>query len=104
MIALQQVTQRLLDALLGSQWIQIVDVWPALRPSDPGHTADGIRNPMRAASSNGPRSERIDRIFARTRRWVPTRIEMLGTETIDDQQTYISDHFGLEAELALAGP
>lgn len=88
---------RVLDA-------EFVDVWPALRPSEPGHTADGIRNPMRAASSDGPRGERIDRIFARTRRWVPIRVEMLGTETIDDRQTYISDHFGLEAELALARP
>lgn len=91
------VETRVLDA-------EFVDVWPALRPSEPGYTADGIRNPMRAASSGEPRRERLDRMFARTRRWVPRRVELLGTEAIDDRPTYVSDHFGLEAELAIARP
>jgi hypothetical protein len=39
--------------------------------------------------------------FARTARWTPLRIDLLGTDPIDDQQTFVSDHFGLEVELAI---
>jgi endonuclease/exonuclease/phosphatase family metal-dependent hydrolase len=43
--------------------------------------------------------KRIDRVFARTRRWQPASIELLGTDPIDAAETFVSDHFGLEAEL-----
>jgi tyrosyl-DNA phosphodiesterase 2 len=80
---------------------RFVDVWPALRPDDPGYTIDSIRNPMRLAPTAVPRQQRIDRVFARTARWTPRRIDLLGTDPIDDQQTFVSDHFGLEVELAV---
>jgi tyrosyl-DNA phosphodiesterase 2 len=80
---------------------RFVDVWPALRPDDPGYTVDPIRNPMRLASAGTPRQRRIDRVFARTARWSPRHIDLLGTEPIDDQQTFVSDHFGLEVEFAV---
>jgi tyrosyl-DNA phosphodiesterase 2 len=76
-----------------------VDVWPLLRPAEPGFSVDSERNPMRLASRGGETRKRIDRVFARTRRWRPSSIELLGTDPIDDAGTFISDHFGLEVEL-----
>jgi endonuclease/exonuclease/phosphatase family metal-dependent hydrolase len=79
---------------------RFVDLWPALRPSDPGHTIDASRNPMRGMSSNESQPQRVDRAFARVTRWIPHRIDLLGTSAIDDEQTFISDHFGLGVDLA----
>ena len=73
-----------------------VDVWPALRPDDRGHSVDSDRNPMRARVLGKPSGKRIDRVFARTRRWRPEAIELLGTAPIDGADTFVSDHFGLE--------
>ena len=75
-----------------------VDVWPALRPDDPGYSIDTERNWMRLVQG-GPGRMRIDRVFARTRRWRAEAIELLGTAPIDGEDTFISDHFGLLAEL-----
>jgi tyrosyl-DNA phosphodiesterase 2 len=76
-----------------------VDVWPALRPDDPGFSVDSIRNPMRLRVLGKETRKRIDRVFARTRRWRPEAIELLGTAPIDDAETFVSDHFGLQVEL-----
>jgi len=48
--------------------------------------------------SDQPGSQRIDRMFARTTRWIPRHIDLLGREPIDDHQTFVSDHFGLEVD------
>lgn len=76
-----------------------VDVWPVLRPDDPGYSVDSVRNPMRAQVRGKPTRKRIDRVFARTRRWQPAAIELLGTAPFDADDTFVSDHFGLEVEL-----
>jgi len=76
-----------------------VDVWPSLRPDEPGWSIDSERNPMRLHMRSEPSRKRIDRAFARTRRWRPASIELLGTTSIDGGATFVSDHFGLEVEL-----
>lgn len=76
-----------------------VDVWPALRPDDPGYTADSERNAMRYALKPALSRKRIDRVFVRSARWRPTAIELVGTEPIDVDETFTSDHFGLEVQL-----
>jgi tyrosyl-DNA phosphodiesterase 2 len=76
-----------------------VDVWPLLRPGEPGWSVDSERNPMRWDARPGkPSQKRIDRVFARARRWRPEAIELIGTSPIEPR-TFISDHFGLEAVL-----
>jgi tyrosyl-DNA phosphodiesterase 2 len=76
-----------------------VDVWPSLRPDEPGYSVDSDRNPMRLAVLRKDTRKRIDRVFARTRRWQPASIELLGTTPVDAAGTFISDHFGLEVVL-----
>lgn len=79
---------------------RFVDVWPALRPDDPGYTADSELNPMRFALKPKLSRKRIDRVFLRGGRWQARAIELVGTEPIDVDQTFTSDHFGLEVTLA----
>jgi endonuclease/exonuclease/phosphatase family metal-dependent hydrolase len=76
-----------------------VDVWPVLRPDDPGDTVDSERNPMRAQVRGKTSRKRIDRVFARTRCWQPTAIELFGTDPFDASDTFVSDHFGLKIVL-----
>lgn len=80
-----------------------VDVWPALHPVDPGYTANSERNAMLRQVMNKVTQKRIDRVFARTRRWRAEAIELLGTEPIDVDGTFVSDHFGLEVALRYVG-
>jgi tyrosyl-DNA phosphodiesterase 2 len=77
-----------------------VDVWPVLRPGEPGYTVDTDINTMRIQVKSTPVRKRIDRVFARTPRWHARSIEMIGTQAIDIDGTFTSDHFGLEAQLA----
>ena len=77
-----------------------VDAWPALRPDDPGYTADGVRNLMRHHFKPRAEQKRIDRVFVHGRRWRARAIELVGTAPIDDAGTFVSDHFGLEVTLA----
>lgn len=74
-----------------------VDVWPALRPGDPGYTVDTDVNTMRVQVNSKPARKRIDRVFARGPHWRATSIELVGTQPIDAAGTFASDHFGLEA-------
>ena len=83
------------SAALDPGW---VDVWPALRPDDPGYSIDSERNTMRLAASR-PSKKRIDRVFARTQRFRAASIELIGTQPIDAEGTFVSDHFGLEVVL-----
>jgi tyrosyl-DNA phosphodiesterase 2 len=77
-----------------------VDVWQALRPEEPGYTVDTDVNTMRLQVKSTPVHKRIDRIFARSPRWRARSIELIGTQPIDLEGTFISDHFGLEAVFA----
>lgn len=76
-----------------------VDVWPALHPDDPGYTADSAINKMRFALKPALSRKRIDRVFLHGRRWRPSTIELVGTEPIDIDGTFPSDHFGLACTL-----
>jgi tyrosyl-DNA phosphodiesterase 2 len=74
-----------------------VDVWPALRPDEPGYTVDTDINTMRLQVKSTPAHKRIDRVFARCPHWRARSIELVGTKPIDVDGTFVSDHFGLEA-------
>lgn len=78
------------------------DVWPALRGSEPGYTADTDLNLMLAATSEEKRV-RYDRVLVRSGApgWVPHSVELLGTGPIaaDLPEVFPSDHFGLFARL-----
>jgi tyrosyl-DNA phosphodiesterase 2 len=74
-----------------------VDIWPALRPDEPGYTVDSDVNTMRLQVKSTPAHKRIDRVFARSPRWLARSIELIGTTPIDVDGTFVSDHFGLEA-------
>ena len=78
---------------------EFLDVWPALRPDDPGYTADSKINRMRFSLKPALSRKRIDRVFLRSKRWQATSIELVGTEPIDIDGTFTSDHFGLECTL-----
>jgi endonuclease/exonuclease/phosphatase family metal-dependent hydrolase len=76
-----------------------VDVWPALHPGAPGYTIDTDINTMRIQIKSTPSHKRIDRVFLRSAHWHAGAIELIGTEPIGVDGTFISDHFGLEARL-----
>jgi len=78
-----------------------VDVWPVLRPDDPGYTADSQINRMRFSLKPALSRKRIDRVFLHSTRWRPAAIELVGTEPIDADGTFTSDHFGLECTLSV---
>jgi tyrosyl-DNA phosphodiesterase 2 len=79
---------------------EFVDIWPLLRPDEPGYTADSQINRMRFSLKPALSRKRIDRVFLRSTRWRPTAIELVGTEPIDADGTFTSDHFGLEVMLS----
>jgi tyrosyl-DNA phosphodiesterase 2 len=79
-----------------------VDVWTALRPGEPGYTADGVANLMRYMLKPTGTQKRIDRVFLRGTSWRASAIELVGTAPIDGDGTFVSDHFGLEATLVRA--
>lgn len=78
-----------------------VDVWPQLRPGEPGFTEDTSINAMRFDSTGKERHVRFDRVLVKSGDWTPTRIELLGTEPIspDLPRVFPSDHFGLVCRL-----
>jgi endonuclease/exonuclease/phosphatase family metal-dependent hydrolase len=76
-----------------------VDTWPALHPDAPGYTVDTDVNTMRLQVRSTPTHKRIDRVFLRSRRWRARSIELIGTQPIAPDGTFISDHFGLETVL-----
>jgi endonuclease/exonuclease/phosphatase family metal-dependent hydrolase len=79
-----------------------VDIWPALRPGEPGYTVDTDLNTMRIQVKSTPVQKRIDRVFSRSARWRARSIELIGTRPIDVDGTFTSDHFGLETVFAIA--
>lgn len=78
------------------------DVWPILRPDEPGYTEDTTINHMRYdMDDNKHRHVRFDRVLLKSRRWAPESIELLGREAIapDLPRVFPSDHFGVRATL-----
>lgn len=77
------------------------DIWPALRPDDPGYTENTSINLMRFDARNKKRHVRFDRVLLKGNRWRAVSIELLGTEPISPElpRVFPSDHFGVECRL-----
>ena len=77
------------------------DVWPALRPDEPGFTEDTSINHMRYDARNKKRHVRFDRVLIKGNRWCAMDIELLGTEPISPElpRVFPSDHFGVACRL-----
>lgn len=78
---------------------EYMDLWPTLRPTEPGYTVDSLHNHMRYVNKQQHRSARFDRILLRSddHSWKPLAIGMIGTQPIapDQPDVFPSDHFGL---------
>jgi endonuclease/exonuclease/phosphatase family metal-dependent hydrolase len=73
------------------------DAWLALRFAEPGYTVDTDVNTMRYQLKEKRTQKRIDRVLLRG---VTARsIELVGTSPVDVDGTFVSDHFGLLANL-----
>lgn len=70
---------------------ELVDVWPSLRPRDPGYSFDPRRNELADLTSQSGYSGRLDRVLVRSTRLVPADIELFGGAS------GMSDHFGVLA-------
>ena len=88
------------------RWISSAfrDVWPALRPRDPGYTEDSDINAMLRDSKKKARLVRFDRVLLKGDAWRATHIELLGTEPISLElpRVFPSDHFGVRCGLSAA--
>ncbi|MET0900743.1 MAG: endonuclease/exonuclease/phosphatase family protein [Mycobacterium sp.] len=80
------------------------DVWPLLRPDDPGFTEDTSINHMRYDMKDKHRHVRFDRVLVKGAAWVPESIELLGREPISRKlpRIFPSDHFGVQCTLRRA--
>lgn len=78
------------------------DLWPTLRPHEPGFTEDTTINLMRFDMKNKHRHVRFDRVLLKGDAWTGTAIELLGTEPIAPElpRVFPSDHFGVLCRLA----
>ncbi|MGB3481541.1 MAG: endonuclease/exonuclease/phosphatase family protein [Mycobacterium sp.] len=81
---------------------QYRDLWPHLRPDDPGFTENTSVNLMRFDSKNKHRHVRFDRILLKGAAWTAQHIELLGQEPISKTlpRVFPSDHFGVLCRLA----
>lgn len=81
------------------------DVWPSLRPDDPGYTEDTSINLMRLDSTQKERHVRFDRVLLKGDGWVAKDIELLGTAPISPTlpRVFPSDHFGVRCRLVRVG-
>lgn len=77
------------------------DVWPSLRPEDPGFTEDTSINHMRYDMKDKHRHVRFDRVLIKGSAWTADAIELLGREPISQSlpRIFPSDHFGLLCRL-----
>ncbi len=77
------------------------DVWPTLRPGEPGFTEDTSINLMRFDSKNKHRQVRFDRVLLKGPAWAAADIDLIGTEPIaaDLPRVFPSDHFGVRSRL-----
>ncbi|CAN5630581.1 hypothetical protein BH09ACT7_BH09ACT7_60310 [soil metagenome] len=78
------------------------DLWPVLRPGDPGYTEDTSINLMRYDSKNKHRQVRFDRVLLKGSRWLAADIELLGTDPISaaHPRVFPSDHFGVQCRVS----
>ena len=92
------------DAENGEIRAPVRDVWTVLRPHDDGFTEDTSINLMRLDSKDKHRQVRFDRVLLKGDAWVPTHVELLGTEPISSTlpRVFPSDHFGVRCDLARA--
>ncbi|AQA03311.1 hypothetical protein BVC93_13795 [Mycobacterium sp. MS1601] len=81
------------------------DVWPGLRPDEPGFTEDTSINHMRYDMKDKHRHVRFDRVLVKGSAWVPQSIELLGREPVDPAlpRVFPSDHFGVLCRLRWTG-
>ena len=77
------------------------DVWPLLRPDDPGFTEDTSINHMRYDMKDKHRHVRFDRVLVKGDAWQPESIELLGRAPISKKlpRIFPSDHFGVRCTL-----
>lgn len=89
------------DAENGILPVGYCDVWPALRPGEPGFTEDTTINHMRYDMEDKHRHVRFDRVLVKGDRWAPESIELLGREPISAAlpRVFPSDHFGVRCVL-----
>jgi tyrosyl-DNA phosphodiesterase 2 len=73
------------------------DAWAALRPDEPGYSVDTEINSMRYQLEEKRTQKRIDRVL--TRGVAAHAIALVGTEPIDVDGTFVSDHFGLVVDV-----
>ncbi|MFI8859506.1 poly(A) polymerase [Streptomyces prasinus] len=79
------------------------DAWTEVHgPGDRTPTFDPGVNPLAAVSSLSGRASRLDRIFLRTERLRATGASLRGDSPAADG-LYVSDHYGVEADLQLSG-
>jgi endonuclease/exonuclease/phosphatase family metal-dependent hydrolase len=80
---------------------QYRDVWPTLRPEEPGFTEDTSINHMRYDMKNKHRQVRFDRVLVKGSAWEARDIELLGREPISPSlpRIFPSDHFGVLCRL-----
>ena len=81
-----------------------LDVWPALRPAEPGYTVDASINQMHRRRYPPVRFDRV-LLHSTSSGWTPISISLLGDRPIgpDAPKVFPSDHFGLLARLAWRG-
>lgn len=77
------------------------DVWPRLRPDEPGYTEDTSINLLRLDSTGKERHVRFDRVLVKGSGWRASSIDLLGTEPIspDLPRVFPSDHFGVRCRV-----
>ena len=77
------------------------DVWPTLRPGEPGYTEDTTINHMRYDMKDKHRHVRLDRVLTKGERWLPESVDLLGREPISPAlpRVFPSDHFGVRCVL-----
>ena len=77
------------------------DVWPTLRPGEPGYTEDTTINHMRYDMKDKHRHVRFDRVLTKGERWLPESVDLLGREPISPAlpRVFPSDHFGVRCVL-----
>jgi tyrosyl-DNA phosphodiesterase 2 len=84
-----------------------LDVWPALRPGEPGYTEDTAVNLMRLNDRGRHKQVRFDRVLLRSMPggWSPENITLLGDRPVgpDAPELFPSDHFGLLAHFVWRG-
>ncbi|MDO3399373.1 endonuclease/exonuclease/phosphatase family protein [Mycolicibacterium neoaurum] len=77
------------------------DVWPMLRPDEPGFTEDTTINHMRYDMKDKHRHVRFDRVLLKADTWTAHSVQLLGREPVAPElpRIFPSDHFGVQCTL-----